>query len=143
MIKYTQCTGEGQGSCKMCEDMGKWNRAWMSFLYKIDGTNGCFCGDCIRKINEIRSNGYKELRKALEIAIECDLNTIAEAIRNIEIHATQIFSYSEMEEKLKQLHYEVSDIVNRTTYTLNDDCSGLLAWIDITDDGVDVKDLPL
>lgn len=45
-IKVSQCQGEGQGTCKRCYDNGHWNRCWMSFLYKIDGLEGCYCRDC-------------------------------------------------------------------------------------------------
>lgn len=41
-----QCEGEGQGSCKRCEDNGIWNRSWMCFLYKVDGYPGCYCRKC-------------------------------------------------------------------------------------------------
>lgn len=51
-IKITQCTGEGQGSCKMCSDNGKWNRTWMCFLYEIEGYDGCYCSECVKKIKE-------------------------------------------------------------------------------------------
>lgn len=49
-IKVTKCKGEGQGSCKMCSDNGKWNRNWMCFLYEIEGYDGCYCSDCVEKI---------------------------------------------------------------------------------------------
>ena len=51
-LKITQCKGEGQGSCKMCDDNGKWNRNWMCFLYEIGGREGCYCADCVKKIME-------------------------------------------------------------------------------------------
>lgn len=51
-MKITQCKEEGQGSCKRCSDRGKWNRAWMSFLYRIEGYEGCYCRDCVREIKE-------------------------------------------------------------------------------------------
>lgn len=50
MIKVTKCTGEGQGSCKRCEDNGKWNRSWMSLLSRIEGLPGCYCSDCVEQI---------------------------------------------------------------------------------------------
>ena len=50
MLKVTQCKGEGQGSCKRCADKGIWNRTWMCFLYKIEGYEGCYCGDCVKEI---------------------------------------------------------------------------------------------
>lgn len=59
MIIAYKCTGDGQGSCKRCEDNGKWNRAWMCFLYHIDGLNGCYCGDCVRAIAAERNEQYE------------------------------------------------------------------------------------
>lgn len=49
-MKVTQCKGEGHGSCKRCSDKGKWNIAWMCFLYKIEGYEGCYCRDCVKEI---------------------------------------------------------------------------------------------
>lgn len=51
-VKITRCTGEGQGSCKRCSDNGKWNRNWMSMLYKIEGLDGCYCSDCIKELTK-------------------------------------------------------------------------------------------
>ena len=39
-LKITQCKEDGQGSCKMCLDNGRWNRSWMCFLYKVEGYEG-------------------------------------------------------------------------------------------------------
>ena len=50
MPKITRCTGEGQGSCKRCNDNGKWNRAWMCFLNQIEGYDGCYCDSCTKEI---------------------------------------------------------------------------------------------
>ena len=55
-FKITKCTGEGQGSCKRCSDNGKWNRSWMCFLYKIEGYEGCYCSECVKKIMEGNQN---------------------------------------------------------------------------------------
>ena len=51
-LKITQCKGEGQGSCKRCNDQGIWNRHWMSLLYKIEGYDGCYCTYCIKEIEK-------------------------------------------------------------------------------------------
>lgn len=51
-LKIMQCKGDGQGSCKMCLDNGKWNRSWMCFLYKIEGYEGCYCSERVKKIME-------------------------------------------------------------------------------------------
>lgn len=51
-LKIMQCKGEGQGSCKMCSDNGRWNRSWMCFLYRIEGYESCYCSECVNKIRE-------------------------------------------------------------------------------------------
>lgn len=53
-MKITSCKGGGQGSCKLCEDYGKWNTVWMSQLYKIEGYEGCYCADCVNVIKNSR-----------------------------------------------------------------------------------------
>ena len=50
MVKITRCRGEGQGSCKRCNDNGIWNRNWMCFLYRIEGREGCYCEKCVKEI---------------------------------------------------------------------------------------------
>lgn len=55
-IKTTQCKGEGLGSCKRCDAKGKWNRTWMTLLYKIEGMDGCYCSQCVKEIKDEISN---------------------------------------------------------------------------------------
>lgn len=52
IINVKRCHDEGQGSCKRCLDNGKWNRMWMCFLYQIEGYEGYYCRDCVKKISE-------------------------------------------------------------------------------------------
>ena len=49
-LKVSRCTGDGQGSCKRCFDLGKYSRTWMCFLYEIEGYAGCYCSDCMNVI---------------------------------------------------------------------------------------------
>ena len=49
-LEFEQCSGNGLGSCTRCEEKGKWNRAWMSFLYKIKDMDGCYCYECVKDI---------------------------------------------------------------------------------------------
>lgn len=56
-LRITKCEGEGLGSCRMCEENGKWNRVWMCFLYEIEGYEGCYCLDCVSRI---KAGGLKE-----------------------------------------------------------------------------------
>jgi len=55
-MEVKKCSGEGQGSCKRCNDKGKWNRAWMCFLYEIKGLEGCYCSNCVKEITEEAEN---------------------------------------------------------------------------------------
>lgn len=50
MLKIIRCEGNGQGSCKGCDDKGIWNRHCMCFLYKIKGQEGYYCEKCIKEI---------------------------------------------------------------------------------------------
>ncbi len=52
MLKIIRCEGNGQGSCKGCNDKGIWNRHWTCFLYKIQGQEGCYCEKCIKEIEK-------------------------------------------------------------------------------------------
>lgn len=51
-----------------------------------------------------------KLKECLEIGKECGLTTLNEALMNIEIHATNVFSYSEMSNELNELYESVKDI---------------------------------
>lgn len=53
-MNIVKCEGEGHGSCKRCNDRGKWNRMWMCFLYRIEGMEGIYCSDCVKEIEKER-----------------------------------------------------------------------------------------
>lgn len=58
-----KCEGNGQGSCKRCEEKGIWNRIWMCFLYKIEGKEGCYCYECAKEIeSEIKNDINKRTK---------------------------------------------------------------------------------
>ena len=44
-----------------------------------------------------------KIQEALEIAEDCGLETVGEAIYNIQIHAPSLFSYSDIDKELKEL----------------------------------------
>lgn len=58
-MKVTQCKGEGHGSCRRCSDKGIWNIKWMSFLYTIEGYEGCYCRDCVKEIYDATDSKEK------------------------------------------------------------------------------------
>lgn len=55
-MKITKCKGEGQGSCRRCNERGIFNRQWMTFLYEIEGYEGCYCEKCVIEIKGSDSN---------------------------------------------------------------------------------------
>jgi len=84
-----------------------------------------------------------KLKEALEIGIDCGLETARECIRNINIHALSLFSYSEICEELNELYTEAEELVSKTNFTTDDKAEDILTWINIEDDGIDTRDLPL
>ncbi|MFH0334709.1 hypothetical protein [Clostridium perfringens] len=45
-----------------------------------------------------------KLKRAIKIGKDCGLETIGEAICNIELHASSIFDFDEIQEEIKELH---------------------------------------
>lgn len=56
-MEVTQCQGEGMGVCRRCLNRTGWNMNWMTFLCKIKGLDGCYCGKCVKEIREMAHNG--------------------------------------------------------------------------------------
>lgn len=50
--------------------------------------------------------------EAIELANDCGLETLGEAVYNIEIHANQLFSYSDLWEELTELRQQHMWILN-------------------------------
>ena len=48
-----------------------------------------------------------KLALARDIGYDCGLSTDAECIANIELHATSLFDYKEMEAEIKELYDEL------------------------------------
>lgn len=62
-----------------------------------------------------------KLINAVDIAKSCGLNTIKEAFANIDIHATMVFSYKEMEGELQELYVEVKNLFEEMDVDTRDD----------------------
>ena len=45
-----------------------------------------------------------KLKRAIKIGKDCGLETIGEAICNIELHATNIFDFDKIQEEIKELY---------------------------------------
>lgn len=50
-----------------------------------------------------------KLKEACELAECCGLETIKEAVLNVEIHATSLFSYDEIDRELDELYKELEN----------------------------------
>ena len=42
--------------------------------------------------------------EALEMGVACGLNTVTEAVRNVEIHSTNLFIYEKISSEFKELY---------------------------------------
>jgi len=47
-----------------------------------------------------------KLKDAIEFGKDCGLNTVEECVSNIEIHAMNLFRYTEINKELKELYDE-------------------------------------
>lgn len=57
-LKVSQCSGNGQGSCRGCSEKGIWNSHWMTFLFHIEGLDGCFCKNCVLDLDKLMGIYY-------------------------------------------------------------------------------------
>lgn len=49
-------------------------------------------------------------KTAFEIAKDCGLETVGEALMNIGIHAISIFGYEEVNEEMTELHQDIKNL---------------------------------
>lgn len=50
-----------------------------------------------------------KVKEACEIAKDCGLETIGEAILNIELHVLSLFSYDEIDKELRELYEDAKN----------------------------------
>ena len=62
-----------------------------------------------------------KLIKAVDIAKACGLNTIKQTFANIDIHATMVFSYKEMEGELQELYVEIDNLYKEMNRSIDDE----------------------
>lgn len=83
------------------------------------------------------------LKTCLEIGLDCGLETIGEAVYNIDLHAMSIFDYKTMNQEILHLYKEVEDLYNKTNFTKDSFVTDVLTWINMEDDGIDETELNL
>ena len=69
------------------------------------------------------------LLTALGVARDCELDTVGEAIYNIELHAGQIFAMNEENRELQQLHSEWNTIQINSGFTRESSISEVDTWM--------------
>lgn len=84
-----------------------------------------------------------KLKEALEIGIDCGLETVDESLRNIEIHSPGLFAYAEIDKELNELVSERDNLFSKTNFTEGSKAADVLTWMNSEDAGIDKSDLPL
>lgn len=57
------------------------------------------------------------VREALEIGLECGLETVGEAVLNIQIHAASLFGYSDIPNEVGELLKDEKALYSETSFT--------------------------
>lgn len=83
------------------------------------------------------------LKTCLEIGKDCGLETVGEAVLNIDIHAMSIFTYSTITREINEIIKERAELFSKTNFTNESRTEDVLTWMNIEDDGIDTEDLPL
>ena len=83
------------------------------------------------------------LKTCLEIGNDCGLETVGEALYNINLHAGNIFEYSKINIEMNELVNEAKELYSKTNFTKDSLVEKVLEWIGIEDDGIDEKELNL
>lgn len=79
-----------------------------------------------------------KLKTALEIGIDCGLETARECIRNVDFHAFSLFEHSEVNQELNELYTDAEEFVSKTNFTADDNAAVVLNWI-ITKENLGLK----
>ena len=74
-----------------------------------------------------------EFYKALKLSDECGLQLIGEALSNVDIHAMQLFLYSEIENEIAQLSSEWNTVKMNTNFTLDSKIKDVVFYLENTE----------
>ena len=58
-----------------------------------------------------------KLKECLELGQDCGFETARESIRNVYLHSSSMFAYSEIQKELDELYTEANELVAITTTT--------------------------
>jgi len=80
-----------------------------------------------------------KLKACLEIGNDCGLETVGEALYNIDLHAGNIFDYSTINQELSEMYKEATELFSKTNFTKESLNIKVLEWMDNEDDNIDEK----
>ena len=69
------------------------------------------------------------LKDCLEIGLDCGLDFIDEALLNINLHAINIFNYSDITEELESLNLQADNLYSTTNFTKDSTIKSVLNWL--------------
>lgn len=75
------------------------------------------------------------LQTCLDIGVDCGLDTIGEALFNIELHAICIFDYSTLNEELNQLKEEANKVYIRANFSDESSIQEVIDWLKLEENG--------
>ena len=84
-----------------------------------------------------------KLKTCLGIGEDCGLETVGESLYNIDLHAGNIFTYSEINKELSEMYKEATDLFSKTNFTKESLNIKVLEWMEVEDDGVEESELNL
>lgn len=70
-----------------------------------------------------------KLKQALEIGLDCGLETIGEAILNINNHSGNIFSYENINKEIDELISDANNLFSKTNYNNESKINHVLSFI--------------
>ena len=77
-----------------------------------------------------------KIKECLLLADECGLETIDEAMRNVLIHASNLFVYDKMVEELTELQLYFDDLLLTTNFTEESNISEVLSYLESNEDKI-------
>jgi S-adenosylmethionine:diacylglycerol 3-amino-3-carboxypropyl transferase len=70
-----------------------------------------------------------KLKECLELGQDCGLETMREAIKNVYIHSSNMFIYSEIKKELDELYVDAYKLIDNTSFTSDSKIQDILELI--------------
>lgn len=67
---------------------------------------------------------------ALKLGKECGLKTVIEALYNVQLHSSSLFTYEQIDRELEQLWHEWMTIARNSDFTRSSRITKVMKWMD-------------